>query len=77
MPVGAYQVTVTHDGFAPATQEIVVASGSAPILHFQLAIGAVRAGDRRRICAGGERGANDAHHHHQPQRNRRHARAPI
>jgi hypothetical protein len=40
LPVGAYVVTVTKDGFAPSLQEIVVASGSAPVLHFQLAIGA-------------------------------------
>ena len=41
IPVGAYQVTVTQAGFAPAAQEIVVASGSAPVLHFQLNLGAV------------------------------------
>ena len=39
LPVGAYQVTVTRDGFSPAVQEIMVASGSAPVLHFQLVIG--------------------------------------
>src|SRR5438128_1601869 len=39
IPVGAYQVTVTQEGFAPAAQEIVVASGSAPVMHFQLVIG--------------------------------------
>ena len=42
IPVGAYQVTVTHDGFAPAMQEIVVGSSSGPILHFPLAIGALQ-----------------------------------
>jgi len=42
IPPGAYRVTVTHDGFAPATQEIVVGSSSGPVLHFQLAIGAVQ-----------------------------------
>ena len=42
IPVGAYRVTVTHDGFSPSVQETVVGSGSAPVLHFQLAIGAVR-----------------------------------
>ncbi len=42
LPVGAYQVTVTHDGFNPSAQAAVVDSGSAPILHFQLAIGAVQ-----------------------------------
>src|ERR1700746_2178059 len=36
IPPGAYRVTVTHDGFAPATQEIVVGSSSGPVLHFQL-----------------------------------------
>jgi outer membrane receptor protein involved in Fe transport len=39
LPIGEYRVTVTQQGFAPAAQTIVVASGSAPILHFQLVIG--------------------------------------
>ena len=39
LPVGAYIVTVRKDGFAPSAQELVIASGSAPVLHFQLAIG--------------------------------------
>jgi len=39
LPVGSYVVTVTIEGFAPSVQQIVVASGSAPVLHFQLAIG--------------------------------------
>src|SRR5258708_1898709 len=42
VPVGAYHVTVTHDGFAPAVQDVVVVSGSAPILHFQLTLGPMR-----------------------------------
>jgi len=42
VPAGAYQVSVTRDGFAPAAQSVVVVSGSAPVLHFQLAIGASR-----------------------------------
>jgi len=42
LPVGAYQVTVTRDGFAPSRQPVVVVSGSAPVLHFQLAIGTAR-----------------------------------
>src|ERR1035437_6237170 len=42
LPVGAYQVTVTQDGFGPSVQETVVGSGGAPILQFQLAIGTVR-----------------------------------
>jgi outer membrane receptor protein involved in Fe transport len=40
LPVGAYFVTVRKDGFAPSVQQIVIASGSAPVLHFQLTIGA-------------------------------------
>ena len=40
LPVGAYLVTVGKEGFAPSVQEIVIASGSAPMLHFQLTIGA-------------------------------------
>lgn len=42
LPVGAYVVSVTKDGFAPLAQEVVVVSGSAPVLHLQLAIGSVR-----------------------------------
>jgi len=38
LPVGAYRVIVTKDGFALAAQEIIVASGSAPVMHFQLVI---------------------------------------
>ena len=37
---GAYRVTVRKDGFAPSVQEVVLASGSAPVLHFRLALGA-------------------------------------
>src|SRR5258706_3322832 len=40
LPVGAYTVTVGKDGFAPSMQAVVVTSGSAPVLHFQLVIGA-------------------------------------
>jgi hypothetical protein len=39
VPVGAYQAGVARDGFAPAAQDVVVVSGSAPVLHFQLVIG--------------------------------------
>ena len=40
LPVGAYRVTVSREGFAPAEQEIVVGSGAAPVLHFQLVLSA-------------------------------------
>jgi len=39
LPVGSYDVTVTAQGFASSRQQVVVASGSAPVVHFQLAIG--------------------------------------
>jgi len=42
VPVGAYQVTVNETDFAPASQQIVVSSGSAPVVHFQLRIGPIR-----------------------------------
>lgn len=42
LPVGAYRVTVTRDGFGPASQEAVIASGSEPVAHFQLALGTVQ-----------------------------------
>jgi outer membrane receptor for ferrienterochelin and colicin len=42
IPVGAYRVTITHDGFATSTQETVVGSSSSPVLHFQLALATVR-----------------------------------
>ncbi len=43
LPVGEYRVTVLRDGFEPAAQDVVVISGSAPVLHFQLTIGSARA----------------------------------
>ena len=39
IPVGQYQVTVTHDGFETSAQTLVVSSREAPVLHFQLVIG--------------------------------------
>lgn len=41
LPVGEYRVTVSQEGFAPVTEDAVVASGSAPVLHFQLTLGAI------------------------------------
>jgi outer membrane receptor protein involved in Fe transport len=43
LPVGEYRVTVMRDGFEPAAQDVVVVSGSAPVLHFQLTLGNARA----------------------------------
>src|SRR5262249_7257729 len=36
--LGKYNVTVEAPGFAPQTQLLVVVSGSAPVLHFRLAV---------------------------------------
>ena len=38
--LGAYSVTVESPGFAPQTQELLLASGGAPVLHYQLVIAA-------------------------------------
>ena len=40
--VGAYDVTVSTPDFTPLEQQIVVLSGSAPILHFPLGLAAVK-----------------------------------
>ena len=40
LPPGQYTVTVVKDGFAPSAQQIVIGSGTAPVVHFQLTIGA-------------------------------------
>ena len=41
VPLGDYQVTVTHEGFAPAVQEVVLSAATAPVLHFQLSVGTI------------------------------------
>jgi outer membrane receptor for ferrienterochelin and colicin len=41
LPAGAYEIRVVREGFAPSVQSVVVASGSSPVLHFQLAVGNV------------------------------------
>src|SRR5271166_6459789 len=38
VPLGTYTVNVDASGFAPQSQVLVVISGSAPVLHYQLAI---------------------------------------
>ncbi len=35
VPVGEYRVKVTHEGFGPVQQAVIVVSGSAPVLHFE------------------------------------------
>ena len=42
VPVGNYQLTVKEPGFHPLQQQITVTSGSAPVLHLQLQISAVK-----------------------------------
>jgi len=39
LPPGAYTVTVSKESFAPAVQQVVIGTGAAPILHFQLTLG--------------------------------------
>jgi hypothetical protein len=41
VPVGDYKITVAQPKFATAEQTVTVVSGSAPILHFQLALATV------------------------------------
>jgi Carboxypeptidase regulatory-like domain/TonB dependent receptor/TonB-dependent Receptor Plug Domain len=41
VPVGDYKITVSEPKFQTSEQTVTVASGSAPVLHFQLAITAV------------------------------------
>jgi outer membrane cobalamin receptor len=41
VPVGDYTVTVALEGFAPGRQAVTVASGTAPVLHFQLELAPV------------------------------------
>ena len=38
VPVGEYRVKVTHEGFAPVEQVLVVVSAGAPILHFEFTL---------------------------------------
>src|SRR5271166_666972 len=42
VPLGKYSVTVEAPGFVPQSQILVVVSGSAPVLHYQLAIAAAQ-----------------------------------
>jgi hypothetical protein len=41
VPVGDYKITVAQSSFETSEQTVTVASGSSPILHFQLAIATV------------------------------------
>ena len=38
VPIGEYSASVTSPGFTPSRQDILVVAGSAPVLHFPLAI---------------------------------------
>ncbi len=38
VPFGKYSVTISRKGFAAVRREVTVESGSAPLLHFQLAV---------------------------------------
>src|SRR5579871_4105805 len=41
VPIGEYSLTVTREGFATASESVVVNSGSAPILHFMLNLASI------------------------------------
>jgi outer membrane receptor protein involved in Fe transport len=41
VPLGRYTVAISRKGFAPQKSELTVDSGSAPILHFELAVGSI------------------------------------
>ncbi len=41
LPLGDYTVTITHPGFATLQQTITLESNTAPMLHFELQLGAV------------------------------------
>jgi hypothetical protein len=41
VPLGEYSVTVTLSNFQTATQNVVVTSGSSPVLHFQLELAGI------------------------------------
>jgi hypothetical protein len=41
VPIGDYKITVTQSKFETSEQTVTVASGSSPILHFQLALASV------------------------------------
>lgn len=40
VPIGQYKITVTRESFEPSAQEVLVSSREAPIVHFQLKLGA-------------------------------------
>ncbi len=42
VPAGEYTVSVEHPGFRKVEQTVVVTSGSAPILHFPMQVGALK-----------------------------------
>ncbi len=42
LPLGDYIVSVSETGFETATESITLASGTSPVLHFELALGTVK-----------------------------------
>ena len=42
LPLGEYIVTLVHTGFEPLSQALTLASGTAPLLHFELHPGSVQ-----------------------------------
>src|SRR5579872_1894877 len=42
VPIGDYSISATNPGFALATQNLVVNSGSEPIVHLQMALAGIK-----------------------------------
>ncbi len=67
VPLGKYTVTAEADGFSSESQVLVVVSGSAPVLHYQLAVATAKEEVTVTASAGGpESGFASAGHPHQP-----------
>ena len=63
VPIGDYSISVANPGFAQAVQNVVVISGSEPVVHFQLSLaGAKETVDVIRRARGCAHGFGDADH---------------
>jgi hypothetical protein len=56
-PIGVYTLSISASGFSAATQSLTVASGTNPLLHFQLNVGAAQ---ETVMVRGAEEGAPSA-----------------
>ena len=73
--LGEYSVSVASEGFAQTAQDVVVISGSVPVVHFQLQVaGAEETDSRFRYARHRRHRRLHADHPHQPPRHRAHSR---